>query len=437
MADISPTRLKRLAKEGSWIILGQVVTVAGTLALVRILTEYLAPAEYGQLALGLTVAGLLNQTIFGGIGNGIGRYYAIAAEADDLNGYLRDARTLLVYGTMAAIVVGVVLLTGLERFGYSQWTGLAAAALVFAVFSGYNSAIGGIQNAARQRAVVALHSGLNAWLKIVLAVLFMLWLGTTSQAVVIGYVASTLIVTLSQLVFLRRTIPRRVVPSARRHGWLQWMWSYSWPFSTFGVFTWMQQVSDRWALESFASTAEVGHYAVLFQLGYTPIILVTGMATAFLGPILFQRSGDATNALRNAGVHRLSWVLTYLTLTVTGIATLLIFAAHEWIFSLVVASEYRSLSALLPWFVLSGGLFAAGQTFSLKLASELKPRAIAKAKIATAVLGVGLNLLGAVLAGLHGVVFALVSFSASYLLWMVFLSRRQWMVSLKSAAATT
>ncbi len=344
MAKLEPKRLKRLAKEGSWIIVGQVLTVAGTLALVRILTEYLEPTEYGQLALGLTIAGLLNQLVFGGIGNGIGRYYAVAAEADDLNGYLHDARRLLGFGTLAAAIIGGLLLIGLLGFGYAQWTGLAAAILILAVFSGYNSSIGGIQNAARQRAIVALHSGLNAWLNILFAVMAIHWLGTTSEAVVIGYVAGIFLVTLSQLVFLRRTIPPRPVACVRCHGWLQKMWSYAWPFSTFGVFTWMQQVSDRWALESFTSTADVGHYVVLFQLGYAPVMIVTGMATAFLSPILFQRSGDATNVDRNAGVHRLSWQLTYLTLIVTAIATLLALALHDWIFFLLVASDYRGFS---------------------------------------------------------------------------------------------
>lgn len=437
MANLNPSRLKRLAKEGSWIIVGQVATVAGSLVLVRILTEYLAPTEYGQLALGMTVAGLLNQVIFGGISNGIGRYYAIAAEADDLNGYLYSARTLMFYGTLAAIVVGGLILISLQQFGYPQWFGLAAATLVFAVFSGFNSALGGIQNAARQRAVVAFHGGLDAWLKILLAVTVMAWLGTTSESVVVGYSASTLIVTLSQLVFLRRTIPFRTAPIPNCHDWLQRMWSFSWPFSTWGVFTWMQIASDRWALERYASTVDVGHYTVLFQLGYAPITVVTGMATAFLAPILFQRSGDATNAVRNAEVHQISWKLTYLALVLTGAATLLTFMVHEWLFSLLVASEYRSLSALLPWFVLAGGFFAAGQALSLKLSSEMKTLVLAKVKILTAVFGVGLNMLGAMLAGLAGVVFALVMFSASYLLWMVILARRQWMIPMKHPAAAT
>lgn len=425
MVNLNPSRLKRLAKEGTWIIIGQVVTVAGTLVLVRVLTEHLEPAEYGELALGLTIAALLQKVVFGGIGNGIGRYYAIAAEANDLDGYLRNARTLLLYSTLTAIALGVLILTSIQWFGDAKWLGLAGATLVFAILSGYNSALSGIQNAARQRAIVALHGGMNAWLKIFFAVAVMAWLGTTSEAAVVAYAISMFVVTISQLLFVRLTITRDTAPNTNQQDWLPRIWTYSWPFSTWGVFTWLQQVSDRWALDSFATITDVGHYAVLYQLGYAPITIITGMATAFLGPILFQRSGDATNAKRNADVHRLSWTLTYLALAFTGIVTVVTFTIHDWIFSLLVATDYRGISSLLPWFVLAGGLFAAGQALSLKLSSEMKTRTLAKVKILTAIFGVGLNIIGAMLAGINGVVVALVLFAASHLIWIVVVARKQ------------
>ncbi len=287
------SRIHRLLAEGGWVVSGQIASVIGALVLVRVLTEYLDPAQYGELALGLTLAGLVNQTILGGITNGIGRYYSIAAEKQDLGAYLLATRYLLAYATAAVLAIALILIAGLYWLGYSQWIGLAAAALIFSVLSGYNSALGSIQNAARQRAVVAFHAGLDAWLKILLAVGVLLWLGTSSTAVVIGYTSSSLLITLSQLFFLRRTTPNRYASISRHQRWTPRIWAYSLPFATFGIFTWMHQISDRWALQAFATANDVGQYSVLFQIGYTPISLVSGIALSFLGPILYQRSGDA------------------------------------------------------------------------------------------------------------------------------------------------
>jgi O-antigen/teichoic acid export membrane protein len=424
MTAIDSSRLRRLAKEGSWIVIGQIAAVAGALVLVRVLTEYLAPAQYGQLALGLTVAGLVNQVVMGGICAGIGRFYSIATEKQDLGGYLHATRNLLAYATLVVVALGLMLMVSLYWLGYSQWIGLAAAALVFSVLSGYNGTLSGIQNAARQRAIVAFHGGLDAWLKILLAVGVVLWLGATSTAVVIGYVCSSLLITVSQLIFLRRTIPQQHTPIQNRQQWMPQIWTYSLRFCTFGVFTWMQQVSDRWALQAFASTADVGQYAVLFQLGFVPIALITGMGISFLGPILFQRAGDATDHVRNTNVHRLSWRMSHLSLIVTLLGFAITFALHERLFGLLVAAEYRGSSHLLPWVVLAGGMFAAGQMLALKLESEMKLSAMTTAKIVTALIGVLLNVIGAALAGMQGVVGAMAAFSGIYFVWMAVLARR-------------
>lgn len=419
------TRIRRLAKEGSWIVVGQIITVLGSIVLVRVLTEHLNTAQYGQLSLGLTVTGLVNQVVLGGIGNGIGRFYSIAAESEDFGGYLHASRQLYVYATMVVVTISLILLAGLLWLGYSAWIGLVAATLVFSILSGYNSALSSIQNAARQRAIVAFHAGLDAWLKIGLAIGVMFWLGASSSAVVIGYAISSLIITISQLVLLRKTISQQQELSKQNHKWLPQMWEYSLPFSTWGLFTWGQQVSDRWALQAFASTVDVGQYAVLFQLGYTPIALLTGLVVSLLGPILFQRSGDATDKARNANVHGLTWRITYISIMVTFFGFVFTYLMHEWLFRLLVASEYRGSSYLLPWVLLAGGLFASGQILSLKLLSEMKSSAMTIIKISTALIGIFLNVTGAAIAGIKGVVFSLVAFSVIYFIWMVVLSRHR------------
>ena len=416
------SRYRRLAKEGSWIVIGQIASIAASLVLVRVLTEHLAPTQYGQLALGLTVVGLVGQVVMGGIGNGISRFYSIAAEKQDLSGYLRASRRLMVYATGAVLVIGLILMTGLFWLGYSQWVGLAAAALVLSLLGAYNSSLSGIQNAARQRAVVAFHGGLDGWLKILLAVGVMLWLGNSSTAVVIGYALSSLLVTGSQFIFLRRLVKHPIKSNGANNEWINQLWTYSWPFSVWGIFTWMQQISDRWSLEAFANSAEVGQYAVLFQLGYTPINLATGLATSLLGPILFQRSGAAEDDARNRNVHQIVWRITLTGLLFTMFSFLLAMGLHQWIFRLFVATQFRAASYLLPWMVLSGGLFAAGQVLGLKLMSEIKSSSMISVKITTALLGIVCNIYGAAVAGLQGVVSALIAFSVIYFLWMVFLA---------------
>lgn len=411
-------RFRRLSKEGFWIVLGQAMAVLGSLVLVRVLTEYLDPIQYGQLALGLTVAGLVNQVVLAGISGGIGRFYSIAVETQDLNGYLRDSSRLQGYATLAVVTIGLVLMVGLLWLGYSHWMGLAAAALILSVLSGFNSTLSGIQNAARQRAIVAFHSGLEAWIKILLAVGVMLWLGTSSTSVVIAYGCSSLLVTGSQLYFLRRTIPRQQADGTRDTRFLRQIWAYSWPFSAWGVFSWAQQASSRWAIELFGTTTEVGLFQVLSQIGFVPIQIITILALQFISPILFSRSGDATSSERNKNVRRFAKNLAGLGLLFTLCASLVAWLFHRQIFRPLVAEEYHSVSYLMPWVILAGGLLGVAQVFGTQLFSELRTKEVMSVGVITGLIGTACNIGLIYLFNISGAVAALCMFATINVYWV-------------------
>jgi O-antigen/teichoic acid export membrane protein len=418
------TRIKRLVREAAWVFGGQFFAVLGSLALVRVLTEYLEPAQYGELALGLTFAVLVNQAVMGGLAGGIGRYYSIAVENMDVGGYLYAARRLMGYATIVVLVLGVVTLTLLAWLGQLRWAGLLVATMVFSLLAGCSAALGAIQSAARQRAMVAIYGGLDAWLRILLVFAAITFIGSTGAAVMFGYAVAAFFATGVQYYFLKRSLPQMGRGVQGQDAWIRRIWVFAWPISVFGVFTWMQQISDRWALQAYASTQEIGLYAVVFQLGYTPIALITGMVMSFLGPILYQRAGAATDHVRNKAVHRLVWFVAMGGLILTVLAFVLTLLLHGWVFRLLASESYRKVSYLLPWVVLAGGIFAVGQMLALKLLSEMRPASMSRAKIVTALIGIGLNIYGAWKYGLPGIVGALVTFSGIYFLWMVLLARR-------------
>jgi len=350
-------RIRRLSKEGFWIVLGQAMAVVGSLVGIRLLTELLGPAAYGELALGMTVATLVNQTVLGPLGNGVTRFYAPAVEHGDLGGYLNVVRQLVLSATGVIVLMILLTIAGLMIAGRTEWIAIATAALIFAILSGDNSILSGIQNAARQRSIVALHQGMDSWARFLVAAGLMLWLGATSTVAMIGYAIAAILVLASQYAFFRKIAHQDSIVVTQR-GWHEQILKYSWPFGTWGIFCWAQSASDRWALELFATTQEVGLYAVLFQVGYYPTSMATGMAMQFFAPIFYQRAGDASDSRRNANVNSLNWRLTGLALGVTGAAFLVAFLYHTQIFQVFVAKEYGTVSYLLPWMLLAGGVFA-------------------------------------------------------------------------------
>ena len=422
MPSIDIDRVRRLAKESSWIFIGQIVSVAGSLVLVRVLTKHLDPAQYGQLALALTLGTLIGQVAFSGSMPGIMRYYSIAAEQGEASNYLLATRRMMGYGTIVALGLSVLLLIGLPLFGKAHMLSLTCLTIIFTLLGSYNSTQSMIQNAARQRQVVVLHGSLDAWMRVLFAMGLLTWLGNSAKVVVVAYIVSLLLVLASQAFFIRRLIPMQADCVDKTNTWGAQIWQYSKPFVLFNAFTWMQASSDRWALETFTTTQDVGLYAVLIQLGYTPITMVAGLMTNLIGPILFQRSGNATDPSRNVGVHKRAWQITAIALFSTLLGCIIAYLYHDRIFHLLVAAKYHSVSYLLPWMILAGGLFSAGQVLGLKLMSDLNTQALIWPKIVTSLLGALLSFTGAYFGGLTGVVCGAVIFSVLQLLWLGLLS---------------
>jgi O-antigen/teichoic acid export membrane protein len=410
-------RLSRLGSEAAWVFAGQLLSLAGTLIGVRILTEYLSPSAYGALGLSLTIAALFTEVVIGGLVGAFARFYSIAAGASDIEGYVRGVRVLL-FGAVGIAVVLLLaalpwLLMGFE--GLTWQTGLVVA--LFAVLFGSNAAINAAFNGARRRRLVALNSVVDAWLKIVLAVAAIHLFGPDASSVLIAYAASLTVVMVHQIYRLKRLAPIERTTTGRR--WSKEMFLFAWPASVWGVFTWAQLVADRWALQTFYSTAEVGLYSVVLQLGYFPMTLLMGMLGTFLTPIFFQRTND-----QQAHIDQTQDIL-WRRIFFWGIGFSLLVAVIAWllkglVFDLLTAQEFRQMAKHLPVMALAGGIYGTASLLQVRLMSHMKMVHLAKILIVSSIVGVVLTLALAATWGISGVVIAKLLFAIVFLCGLAF-----------------
>jgi O-antigen/teichoic acid export membrane protein len=414
-------RIKRLTKESAWIIVGQIISVGGALLLVRVLTEYLDPAQYGQMALALTIAGLVTQVATGGVISAIGRFYTIAAEKSDLFNYIRASVKLMGYTTLVVIAIGLILSVGLFATGQSHWLGLTAAVLVFSILSGYYSALVGIQNAARQRAVVALHGGMDALLKIFLVTGIILCVSLTSTSVVFSYALSALLVSISQLFFLRRLLSKHGDFSLTQsiQSWVNKMWLFSWPMAASGLFNWGYYASQRWALELFVSTDDVGKFYALTQIAYSPISMAGGMFMSLLTPILYARAGDGENHQRIANVRGIVFKLAALGVAATFFMAGITSFFHEDVFKILVAEQYHDMSVYMPSIVVASGLLQVSFALSIYITAQNKTKLFLLFNVVSNSIVIILNFIMTWLYGIEGLICSMIFGSLLHLLWML------------------
>ena len=134
------------------------------------MTELLTPETYGELALGITLGTLGQLVAWSPISAAVLRYFSAAQESAQLPAYLDAVKRLLLQASAAVVALGMIILVALPALGATRWTGLALAALLFTVLSGYEAALDSMQLAGRQRRIVAWHQGLSMWLRFLTAV---------------------------------------------------------------------------------------------------------------------------------------------------------------------------------------------------------------------------------------------------------------------------
>ena len=421
--------MRRWGKELFFVGLGQALAAVGALVGVRLLTEALSPTLYGQLALAMTLFTLAQQLLVGPFAGAFTRFYTLALENNEVPSYLQSVFWLIAQFGLLVLMLGAGTAFFLEVSGQEEKVGLAIATALFTVLAGTNIFLDGIQTAARHRMVVAWHQSLSMWLRFLCAVFVISLFSASSQAAMAGYAISALIVLASQAYFFKNSLSKDInlltlIMGTMKGKWVDKIYIYASPSIMWGIFTWAQITSDRWALQVFSSTQEVGYYSALYQIGYYPIILLSTVVSQFISPILFHQVGEATDPARWRKARRsIDWLVIA---SLAGTLTLFVFTLlfHEQIFGLLVSDEYRNVSIYLPWLTLAAGIFTMGQMASLLIMTTLNPKQLLPPKILTAVLGVSLNFLGAIWFGLPGVVFASIIFSTSYLVWVSILNIR-------------
>lgn len=422
--DVIPGRaeLLKAGRELGWIVAGHFFAVTGSLLGVRVLTGVLDPRLYGRLAIAMTLVTAAQQMVTGPIGNAGLRFLPAARDEGRVPEYLGAVKRLEGYATVLMLLVGGVAALVAGEWVGGEWPKLLLATSLFAVLTGYNAILDAMQNASRQRAIVAWHNGLGSWLRYLSAAGAVLVLGAGATEAMTGYCFAFVLILLSQGRFFPRAVPaeeRSGEPDKDDVGeWQERMTEYFWPFSAWGIFTWSQLAADRWALEIFSGSHEVGLYAALYQIGFAPALVFTGVVNDLIAPILFQKVGSGRDEAEVEEARKLNLLLTAVTVAVLMVPLTVLVLAHQEIFGLLVAEEYRGVSRLAPLLFFGASLYTTGQVISIRFFSEFQSRRILGPKIVTAVAGVVFHFAGAYWLGVEGVVLSNVAFGVFFLGWL-------------------
>lgn len=414
-------RLHKARRELFWVAAGQGLAFLGGFAGIKVLTNMMGPESYGQLALGMTISGVLNMFVFGPVGQAVSRFYSRYRERNDLGGYFFLFKKIHLVSIAAIVCAAAPAAFAVYLRLGAEWALLVAAASAFGIVTGVNSSFLSLQSAARQRKVVALHQGADACLRPALAVTLLYFFRNSGYWALTGYLLGTLLVTISQWFFAMRNADIRAhfggrpVTPEKTAEHLKELAEYSLPFAAFAAFGAASMYSDRWILQLVVGMREVGIYAAVSQIAAAPITLAAGMITQLMVPVIFDKAGDLKSREQfEAGSAALN-----ATLLISGVlmavicAAVFVFAGP--ILTILTTAEFASHSALLGVIAAGVSVFNLAQILCIKGNYTNKPHVYFWPKAGQALVSLVLGYLGAGAFGVMGVGYALCASSLVYL----------------------
>lgn len=408
--------------------MGYLLAAAGNAYGIRALTSVMSPATYGALALALTIGTFTLQVAFGPIAGAALRFYSVARESGRQTSFLYTLTRFLLLtcaGMFCAVTIYAVAQLALPG---DLHVALIAWAAALAALSGISATVEAILNAARQRQLVAVQQVAAQWGRPAGATLCLMAAGDRPGAAVAGMccaAAAVLVFQMRSLTHLAAGGFHMAWPFAANAQDSRAMWNYMWPICTWGVFTSAQLTADRWALHQISGAQAVGLYHALYQLGYLPPVMIAGLMTQLVAPVLFERAGDGTDCSRLRLARRTTIQLALLIGSACAAAILIAFTFQARICALVLAPPYRHMSPLLPVMIASGTMSALGQTLTVQLLVATDTRRLILPKIGTAALSVLCAWAGAMLWSVPGVIAGSFFTSTVYCCWIVALWLRQ------------
>jgi O-antigen/teichoic acid export membrane protein len=417
-------------REFLWIFLAQAVVVGTTLVALKLLTNLLSPASYGEFALAMTVASAMSTLIYGPLSQ-VGLRFASMATMQGRTGELLDwLRTIYWRAVVATgclgLVAGAVLVSRGEW--HSALLGFLATCAGFA--SGAIAVIVAVLNGLRLRRPMAIVQMFDALARPLIVVLAVAAISRTSEvALAAGAIAATTILLFSyrrckELILGMGSAATGARGMASGQMLRRDMAGYLTPFVLFGAASLIGLYGDRWVIQSIAGPEEVGIYAVMYQIASAPIIILLGLLNQFAYPIVFARQANDDAAGSAAPQDKSYRLVLSASALVIGLLCAGAYLLGESVLLLFTARSYAQHHQLLWILVVGVSVFHFAQQMTLLGFSARRPSVYLWPKLAHSLSVLGLAVVLGTKLGIEGVAYAFLGASIVYLALVVQVNRR-------------
>lgn len=331
----------------------QIVPAIAGIAFLPVITHFLPPEEYGHYTLVLATVSVLT-VLTGWVSMAVVRFYPACKDVKSLKAL---HSSVFVWLGLSVAVLIAAFLSVMLALAHAMPARLFGAMLLGALLFVLLAVSDVLQSLLRVRRLVRWYTVFAVW-KTLAGLGFGLWLVIDWQWGIKGLLWGSILAVALAIPLLWVIATRGV-----RFGFGDFslnlskeMARYSFPLVVGNLAAWILSLSDRYVLEFFRGSFEVGLYSVSYRVSESSISLLASLfAFAFnpLAVMVWERQGeDAARGFLERGTR---YFLILCLPAVVGLSVL-----QKPVVTLLAAQEYWEGATVLPW--VATGVFFLGLT---------------------------------------------------------------------------
>ncbi|WP_028323451.1 lipopolysaccharide biosynthesis protein [Desulfatirhabdium butyrativorans] len=412
-------RANRYSSEMGWVVFGQAGLAAGYVLAIKLISAVLDVEEFGRFSLGLTLINLVQLTLFTPLAQGLMRYWSVSVQQGNMAAFQGVSGKWMLRLVFGSILGAIALMAGAMALHQDGWVIVIGLSILSGALGGCVNGDVFVMNADRSRKAAAWFNVFFACLRPGLGFALAIGFWKRAEAVLLGYFLVSLVMAPVSRGFLRgwmaKSAEKPAEPEPAHQNLSNQIFAFSWPFLPLGIFSWIQQSSDRWALQAMFGAEAVGRFAVVSQMAFYPMVFLSGILQLFFMPIAYGKA-QAHPGARGAAFPVLIWLVgAFLLLALVVVGFLGLF--QEELVVLVSRSAYTGYHVYLVGMGVAWALYYLGVVLSgFGLVAE-RSRVYLPAGFASAIVAAVGCFLGAFLLGPRGVVAALWISGGMYAAW--------------------
>jgi len=405
--------------EMGWVLFGQLVTVALSFVIVKILSG-MGTKDFGIYVLVLTSAAFLG-IIYGPLQQAFIRFYYEYLNKNLIDQYLKTVfkylRTISLIFLFLVIIfnfLSAFLIEFSEPILFFILAGIYIIA--FKVSEFFNSGL----NVIRRRKENSILQSLEKIFIIILLLLFLYSKSLTLTNAFISLNASVIVFLFIKIFRFRKYVPLKAnLPS--NHADLHIkniLVKYSTPFLIWAFAAWLQLNGEKWIINEILTTSDVGIYAMMMMIVNTFVSFPINIINEFITPIIFKQVADVNQMENFKTGHSYILVTIAVALLLTVFSTIFTYLFGKEFIIIISNKTYTLYWYLLPLLCLGTGLFYTGQAQTMLGMVLNKPQKYIAPKISAGVLSVVFNLFLIKYFGINGVAYSILLVGIFYIIYI-------------------